>query len=87
MTKIYIYCLFDRLDTFMGVYSSLQAAHRDALKVCNRGGSGVYIQTPEGWSTPSLKLLRNMFKGRCDVEIQYRSDVQMVKIYKTKLKE
>ena len=87
MTKIYIYCLFDRMDSFVGVYSSLQAIHRDALRICNKGNTSVYMQADEGWVTPSLKTLRNNFKGRCDVEIQYRSDAQMVKIYKTKLKE
>lgn len=87
MTKIYIYCLFDRLDTFLGVYSSLQAVHRDALRYCNKGTQPVYMQTPNGYEAPSLKLLRNTFKGQCDCEVQYRSDRQMIKIYKTKLKE
>ena len=87
MTKIYIYCLFDRLDTFLGVYSSLQAVHRDALRYCNKGAQQVYMQTDQGYIPPSLKLLRNTFKGECDYEIQYRSDRHMVKIYKTKLKE
>ncbi len=75
------------MDSFMGVYSSLQAVHRDALRVCNRGGASVYMQTSDGWIAPSLKALRNQLKGKCDVEIKYRSDVQLVKIYKTKLKE
>ena len=43
MTKIYIYCLFDGFDRFLGVYSSLKAVHRDALKYCNRGNTKVYM--------------------------------------------
>mgnify|MGYP004325488683 FL=1 len=87
MTKIYIYCLFDRMDTFLGVYSSLQAVHRDALRYCNHGSTGVYMRRPDGLVPPSLKELRNIFKGSCDVEVQYQSNKHMVKIYKTKLKE
>ena len=35
----------------------------------------------------SLTLLRNTFKGACDLEVKYQSDTQFVKIYKTKLRE
>ena len=87
MTKIYIYCLFDRLDTFLGVYSSIQAVHRDALRACNQGHGGVYMKEGDQYVSPTLKLLRNTFKGMCDVEIEYRSDSNMIKILKTKLKE
>ena len=87
MTKIYIYCLFDRLDTFLGVYSSIQAVHRDALRACNQGRGSVYMKEDDQYVTPTLKLLRNTFKGVCDVEIEYRSDSNMIKILKTKLKE
>jgi|TARA_R110000824_G_scaffold103708_2_gene246352 hypothetical protein len=87
MTKIYIYCLFDRLDAFLGVYSSLQAVHRDALRACNRGNASVYMKDGESYVPPTLKLLRNTFKGQCDVEIEYRSDSSMIKILKTKLRE
>ena len=87
MTKIYIYCLFDRFDGFMGVYSSLKAVHRDALRACNTGTGKVYINIGAAYTTPTLTLLRNTFKGICDVEVEYRSDNQMVKILKTKLKE
>jgi len=87
MTKIYIYCLFDRLDSFLGVYSSLQAVHRDALRLCNRGATAVYMRDAQGLSAPTLKGLRNTFKGQCDCEVQYQSDKQLVKIYKTRLKE
>lgn len=87
MTKIYIYCLFDRFDGFIGVYSSLKAAHRDALRACNTGAGKVYINTGSTYAVPTLTLLRNTFKGICDVEIEYRSDSNMIKILKTKLKE
>ena len=87
MTKIYIYCLFDRLDSFLGVYSSLQAVHRDALRLCNRGATGVYMRHASGLSAPTLKELRNTFKGQCDCEVQYQSDKQLIKIYKTRIKE
>jgi len=86
MTKIYIYCLFD-VDRFMGVYSSLKAVHRDALKLSNRGFSNVYMLFEEDITRPSLTGLRNIFKGKCDVEVKYRTENTLVKIYKTKLKE
>ena len=37
MTNIYIYCVFDGAGIFLGVYSSLKAAHRDALRAANKG--------------------------------------------------
>ena len=86
MTKIYIYCLFD-VDRFVGVYSSLKAVHRDALKLSNRGHSNVYMIYEDETMKPSLTLLRNTFKGKCDVEVKYRTDNTSVGIYKTKLKE
>ena len=86
MTKIYIYCLFD-MDSFVGVYSSLKAIHRDALKLSNRGYSSVYMVMEDRASKPSLVELRNFFKGRCDVEVKYRTDSTLFRIYKTKLKE
>lgn len=87
MTKIYIYCLFDKFDNFLGVYSSLKAVHRDAVSICNRGTSHVYMHTGEDRKLANLVTLRNTFKGLCDVEIKYYSDTQLVKIFKTKLKE
>ncbi len=87
MTKIYIYCLFDKFDNFLGVYSSLKAVHRDATKICNRGGSKVYMTSTTPAKVASLTLLRNTFKGICDHEVKYQSDRQYVKIFKTKLKE
>ena len=87
MTKIYIYCLFDRMDNFLGVYSSLEAVHRDALRVCNQGATPVYMKADKSTTPASLVELRNTFKGLCDVEVRYFSDAQFVKIFKTKLKE
>jgi hypothetical protein len=86
MTKIYIYCLFD-MDTFIGVYSSLKAVHRDALRLVNRGSSRVYMVHQGAFVTPTLTGLRNFFKGKCDMEIKYRTDAKAVSIYKTRLRE
>ena len=87
MTKIYIYCLFDKFDNFLGVYSSLKAIHRDALKVCNKGARGVQMKVGSDSKPASLLSLRNTFKGVCDFEVKYFSDAEYVKIFKTKLKE
>ncbi len=87
MTKIYIYCLFDRFDNFLGVYSSLKAVHRDAVSVCNRGHRGVDI-VYEGKRLPcNLVTLRNLFKGKFNTEVMYVSDAAAVKVFKTKIKE
>ena len=86
MTKIYIYCLFD-VDKFVGVYSSLKAVHRDALKLSNKGFSNVFMIYEDKMSRPSLTELRNILKGKCDIEVKYRTDNTLIKIYKTKLKE
>ena len=86
MTKIYIYCLFD-MDTFIGVYSSIRAVHRDALKLANRGHSSVYMVHNNRAQKPSLTELRNIFKGRCDVDVSYRSDTASIRVFKTRLKE
>ena len=87
MTKIYIYCLFDEGDVFYGVYSSLKAVHRDALKLSNKGDFPVSMETPEGIVSPSLTTLRNTFKGKCDIIVRYRAGRNMAKVIKTKLKE
>ena len=87
MTKIYIYCMFDQFDRFLGVYSSLKAVHRDALRYCNKGNSRVYMVHNNHSVAPSLVALRNIFKGVCDVEIEYRTDRNGVRIFKTRLKE
>ena len=87
MTKIYIYCLFDIGDEFLGVYSSLKSVHRDALRLSNRGYSNVYMVADGKAIKPSLTQLRNYFKGKCDTDVKYRTDNTMIRIYKTKLRE
>lgn len=87
MTKIYIYCLFDRYDKFLGVYSSLKSVHRDAVRYCNQGHARVFTLADKELRPASLVNLRNIFKGRCDYEISYVSDTTRVKIFKTKLTE
>lgn len=87
MTKIYIYCLFDTFDNFVGVYSSLKAVHRDAVRLANQGTSNVFLINGNEVTKPSLTKLRNAFKGKCDYEIKYRTTTTSIKIYKTKLKE
>ena len=87
MTKIYIYCLFDTMDSFIGVYSSLKAVHRDAIKLSNRGSSSVYLFYDDKRAPPTLTALRNVFKGRCDYHVSYKSSAASIKIFKTKLKD
>ncbi len=79
--------MFDKFDNFLGVYSSLKAVHRDALRICNQGTSHVYIKGNTTSQIANLVVLRNRLKGVCDVEVVYFSDTQYVKIFKTKLKE
>jgi hypothetical protein len=87
VTKIYIYCLFDKDDNFKGVYSSLKAVHRDAIKLCNQGSSSVFVEIDGSISPPSLTLLRNVFKGEMNVKIKYLSDKNQANIIKTRLRE
>ena len=87
MTKIYIYCLFDTANEFIGAYSSLKAVHRDARSLSNRGYSSVYLAHEGVFSSPTLTGLRNTLKGKCDVEVKYRTNNTSIRIYKTKLKE
>ena len=87
MTKIYIYCLFEGGDVLHGVYSSLKAAHRDALKMTNTGQRGVYMNYEGNSVTHDLKLLRNIFAGEFDIRVDYYSDNNRASILKTKLKE
>jgi hypothetical protein len=87
VTKIYTYCLFDGNETFCGVYSSLKAVHRDAIKICNNGNSEVLMRYDGKYERPSLTSLRNILKGRCDVTISYISDGAAARIVKTKLRE
>lgn len=87
MTNIYAYCLFDHDDNFYGVYSSLKAIHRDALKLCNKGASEVFIKLDSEHVKPTLILLRKVFKGEVDTKVHYISSGGEIKILKTKLKE
>ena len=87
MTKIYTYCLFDNKDVFYGVYSSLKAVHRDALKICNKGTTKVIMEHDNGRSDATLTELRNTLKGLCDVYVYYKSNAAYAKIIKTKLRE
>lgn len=87
MTKINIYCLFDEKNELHGVYSSIKAVHRDALQLCNKGISGVYMREGGQMRKPSLTHLRNTFKGEMDVKINYISDAATVTILKTGLRE
>ena len=77
MTKIYTYCLFDTDDTFHGVYSSLAAAYRDAIRLANRGQSKVMLRTEN----------RNVLYSKCDVVVVLQGGRHRAKILKTKLKE
>ena len=70
----------------MGVYSSIKAAHRAAVKLANSGSSKVYIQTENGLQEPDLSSL-NIFKGKCDIIVKYRGGKTSSRILKTKLKE
>jgi hypothetical protein len=87
LTKINIYCLYDKDQALHGVYSSLKAVHRDAIKLCNQGASSVLIEHAGRRFEPSLTLLRNMFKGEIETKVTYRSDNRRATILKTKLKE
>lgn len=89
MTKIYIYCLFDtrKANTFLGVYSSIQAVHRDALKLANKGDSRVRMFCEEKIIDPTVSNLRNVLKGRQDITVTYRTNRTHITVYKTRLKE
>lgn len=87
MTNINIYCLFDDAGSLHGVYSSIKAVHRDALKLCNTGHTGVYVKLSDGISKPSITLLRNILKGEMDVKVDYHSSNSKITILKTGLKE
>ena len=87
MTKIYIYCIFENNESLCGVYSSIKSAHRDAVKLCNNGTSGVYVNHQGKSMQPDLTLLRNIFKGEIDIKVSYFSGTSKVTILKTKLRE
>lgn len=87
MTKIYIYCIFVNNDVLYGVYSSIKSAHRDAIKLSNKGSSSVYINHEGKSMQPTLTLLRNIFKGGIDIKVSYFTDSEKITILKTKLRE
>ena len=88
MTKIYCYCLFDGQGNFHGVYSSVNAVHRDAIKLCNKGTNNVLMEQGPKRTPPSATALRNAFKGAFDVQIVYSGGIlHKARIIKTKLKE
>ena len=87
MTNLCIYCLFDHDGSFKGVYSSLKVVHRDALKLCNKGTSPVFLQVEGKTEKPSLTLLRSIFKGEFEVKVNYICNKKTVKVLKTKLLE
>lgn len=87
MTKLNIYCVFDTQQALHGVYSSIKAAHRDALKLCNDGYAPVSIIHENTRIKPNITLLRNIFKGEIDVKVSYMSDKARVTILKTSIKE
>ena len=87
MTKLNIYCLFDSHQALHGLYSSIKAVHRDALKLCNNGFSEVYIYNENQPKKPTVTLLRNILKGEFDVKVHYYSDKSKITILKTSIKE
>jgi hypothetical protein len=88
LTKIYCYCLFDGHGIFHGVYSSVNAVHRDALKLCNKGTGNVLMEKAGQLISPSVKILRNTLKGAFDVQVIYTAGhSHKAQIIKTKLKE
>ena len=87
MTNIYIYCVFEADQVLYGVYSSIKAAHRDALKICNKGQSPVYIRHDGEIRVPTITMLRNIFKGEMNIKVKYWSDAASVTVLKTQLKE
>lgn len=87
MTKLYIYCLFGEGDVFEGVYSSLKSAHRDALKIANRGPGGVYMRYDGQHIPATLPALKKIFNGELDIKAEYVSSGGRATIIKTKLRE
>lgn len=87
MTKLNIYCLFDRFQVLHGVYSSIKAVHRDAIRLCNDSHSDVYVYNDGVAHKPSIKLLRNILKGEFDVKVNYHSANSKITILKTNIKE
>jgi tryptophan synthase alpha subunit len=81
--------LFDGSGNFHGVYSSVTAVHRDALKICNQGNGHVMMEGATGSRIPSsVTALRNTLKGAFDVQVVYSDGIsRRARIIKTKLKE
>ena len=86
-TKINIYCLFEGDGNLHGVYSSLKAAHRDALKICNRSHARVLLEATTGYIPATLEALRGVFQGEINVKARYTAGEHSARIVKTKLKE
>lgn len=87
MTNIYIYCVFEKDQQLHGVYSSIKAAHRDAIKLCNKGNTSVYIRHEGQSIVPTIRMLRNIFKGALDIKVKYASNSMSATVLKTKLRE
>jgi len=87
VTKLYIYCLFGDGDVFEGVYSSLKSAHRDALKIANRGPTPVYMRYDGQHVAATLPILKKIFNGELDIKVEYLSSGGRATIIKTKLRE
>jgi hypothetical protein len=87
VTNIYIYCIFEGDQLLHGVYSSIKAAHRDAMKLCNKGTSPVYIRYEGKSVIPTITMLRNIFKGALDIKVKYASNSRTATVLKTKLRE
>tara|TARA_R110002110_G_scaffold168693_7_gene370348 strand:+ start:5402 stop:5665 length:264 start_codon:yes stop_codon:yes gene_type:complete len=87
MTKINIYCLFYGEGSLHGVYSSLKAAHRDALKICNQSNNNVLLEVDGEYTQAKFAVLRNLFQGESNIKVRYTSGDYSARIVKTKLKE
>ena len=86
-TKINIYCLFEVDGNFCGVYSSLKAAHREALKICHKGAREVLLEVNGHYQEATFAHARSLFQGTTDTKIRYVAGRYGAGIVKTKLKE
>jgi hypothetical protein len=87
MTKINIYCLFETGDNFYGVYSSLKAAHRDALKICSSASARTLMEVGGEYLEASESNLRKLFQGETEVKVRYTAGQRTARIVKTKIRE
>ena len=85
-TKINIYCLIEIDGNFRGVYSSLRAAHRDALKICNKGTRNVLVEVNGRYQKADFPDVRSLFQGEMDKTVRYVAGRHGVYLIKTKLK-